>query len=180
MRRCVLFGILMSLLGLSSCGLYIQQQELARQRAIEAEIQSAMNDMSAEAGRGRYPNYAAAFKDLQSRVQTIYSRHGLQLDPFDQAFLSYSVALAGRVDRGEISVDDAKYLMDKMHADMQLERQRLALQYQAVQAQRDLVWQQWWSNYWSNWQRTYQRTYRNPVSCTVRSYGGGTSYIDCY
>lgn len=130
-QRIVCVAIAFNLLGI----LFRVESALPGQAraAIEGEIQTALEEMRIEASRGRYPNYASGFRDLESRIHAIYSRHGLQADPFDQAYLSYSVALAGRVDRKEISIDEAKSLMDKMNADMQFERQRLALQYQAVQ-----------------------------------------------
>jgi len=153
-------------IGLLGCGPSLQQ-------VIQAEVRSAINEVDRAWDRGLYPNRVSRAKEMQSRVEAVYARHGVRIDPFEQAFMSYIVAVSARMDRAEISYEEGKFLVDKMRAEMDLEKQRLRLQSEALQLQRDALLLQWLS--------TYQQRSRDPIRCTVISppWPGGIGSVTC-
>jgi len=179
MRRITALAILVPLL--SGCYHLIAAEQRERQQRLEADLLAVTDGVIREAERRGSRSFAELFREMTSRYEAVYSRYGMQMDPFDQAYLSYAVALGGRVDRREISPDEFKYLLDKLDADMKLERAKLAAQYQAATPRYYDAWGNWWNNYWRILQEeTIRRSLRSPVSCSIRSYGGGVSYVDCY
>lgn len=171
---CLAFFIVAVLLG--SCGLYLQQQARARQEKIRVELDQALRDIEIGVRRGLYPNSVTALKEFDRSVRAISARYGQPLNVFDELLLSYLVALAGRYDRREISQEEFVYLVNKMNADIKLEQARLALQLQAIQAQRDLQWELAMREFWAN----YRQSLRNPIFCQTMNLGGGFSTIHCY
>ena len=146
---------------LSSCGLYLQHQ-----------MNTEMNELMRDVASRWYVNNVARWEDISRSHRAIYAKYGYTLDVFDELALSYIVALASYLDRGTISEQDFQYLSTRMLANIELEKQKLALQRQAIQAQRDLAWQQFWAN--------YQQNFRSPVICSSLNLGSGFSSIRCY
>lgn len=150
---------------LGSCGLYVQRQ-------INAELDQLVHDV----GSRWHPNNVARYEDFSRSSRAIYAKYGRAPDAFDELLMSYMIALAGHLDRQTISEQEFNYLSSRMLTDIQLEKQKLALQREAIQAQRDLAWQQFWQQFWAN----YQQSFRSPVSCLRMDLGGGIATIQCY
>jgi len=188
------FMLLLMVALMPGCGLYMQIQEEKRQEAarakrvgMAAEMRVIGEELKAEWAQGRYRNHVEVFREFASRSRALYQRYDEPMSPVDSLFFSYGIALAARVDRGEISSEEAQYLLDKMVLDVEAERQRLTLQQQLVQAQREmaaaqnqLYWQRWWDGYWARWQQMYQPRLRTPIRCNGMNLGGGFYTVDCY
>jgi hypothetical protein len=174
MRRLLPICLLVLALVSTGCG-------PTRQQRADAEMQQVIASMRAESQTGRYTTRTERAREFQSRARSVYAKYGLTLNSFQELLLSYDVALAGRVDRREITPDEAKYLYDKMKLDLDIEKAKLDAQYQAAEAQRQAAFAQWWNGYQQQqMQLQQQRNLRNPVTCTVTPLGGGSSSVSCY
>ncbi len=173
MRRLFPIGLLALALVSTGCG-------PTRQQRANVEMQEVLASMKADAQAGRYSTRTEYFQEVQSRARAVYAKHGFQLNPFEELLLSYNAALAGRVDRQEITVDEAKYLVDKIKLDLDIEKAKLDEQYQDAGAQRQVAFAQWWNTYQQQQVLLQQqRNLRNPVNCTVTPLGGSSS-VSCY
>ena len=149
----------------SSCGLYIQHQ-----------LNKDLEELSRDAESRGYLSNAAGWENHGRSLRAIYAKYGRSLDVFDELALSYITALASHRDRQTISEQEFQYLSRRMLADIDIEKQKLALQREAIRAQRDLAWQLAMEGFWAN----YQRSFRSPVTCFTMPLGGGYTSIRCY
>jgi len=163
MKRIVLI-ILLVVMG-AGCGPTIQEQRAARMRALQMDLDGTYGRWEADVARQRFTMNADAVRDLEARYAAVYARWSVQVDPFSQAILSYTVAVARKVDQREISREDATRLFEKMKADMDHERRTFASPPEASQAQRSALMLHRWEAYWNQHQHTYQTSARTPVTC---------------
>jgi hypothetical protein len=123
---------------------------------------------------------AEAMRELASRYDGVYARWGFRADVLSQALMAYSVALAERVDRRDISQDEANLLLNKLYAETERARRELALGGMATREQRDAAMIHWWNDFWSRQQETYQATPADPVRCTAMTVGVEGKSIECH
>ena len=178
MRRSIA-SVLIGLL-LSGCGPSVKEQWSARMQALQMDLDSAQTQWKAEVDRHRFRTNAEAMRELESRYDGVYARWGFRADAFSQALMAYSVAVAERVDKREISQEEANLLLNKLHAETDRARRELALGAMATREQRDAAMIHWWSGFWSRQQETYQATPANPVRCMARTVSGEGKSIGCH
>ena len=164
----------------TACGPTVHEQRTARIQALQLDLDAALERWRAEVSLRRFPTSAEAARDLASRYEDVYARWGLRADPLTQAALAYAAALAARVDRREISSEDANALLGKMRADLDRERPTLAARHPANQAERDAAMLAWWTEYWTARQHAYQAVARDPVSCRTAPAPGTGSAVACF
>jgi hypothetical protein len=162
----------------AGCGPTAQQQRSARLEALQMELDSVLETWKADVGLRRFGSSADAAHALVSRYDTVYARWGLRPDLLTQATMAYTLALAARVDRKDLSVDDANALLGKMRGDAERARSVLAERHKESSAGRDAAMIAWWADYWTANQRTYQVTAQDPVKCeTVPSHTTGSPIV---
>ena len=152
---------------LTGCGPTVQQQRAARLEAFQLELNSTLETWRADVSLRRFSTSADAARSLVARYDIVYERWGLQPDPLTQAVLAYALAVAGRVDRRDVSVDEANALLSRMRADTDQARSKLAATYADSRVTRKAAMFSWWKDYWATNQRTFQITAGNPVQCEV-------------
>ncbi len=168
MRRLV---IVLALL-LAACATTAQDQS-ARMRAVQADLDAALAAWQERVAQKYYPTSVAATQDLVSRYDDVYTRWGMTADPLSQALMSYSLALADRVDHRQITADAANRLLGAMRADMDREKQRIG---GGVDAPREAAMLRWWSSYWTANRARYEGTPQRPIACTA---GGPGVPVEC-
>ena len=171
----VLIGML-----LSGCGPSVQEQWAARMQALQMDLDSAQTQWKAEVDQRRFRTNAEAMRELASRYDGVYARWGFRADAFSQALMAYAVALAERVDKRDISQDEANRLLNKLHAETERARRELALGAMATREQRSAAMIQWWNGFWSRQQETYQATPADPVRCMAMAVGVEGKSIECH
>jgi uncharacterized membrane-anchored protein YhcB (DUF1043 family) len=164
----------------AGCGPTAQQQRSARLEALQLELDSVLETWKADVSRRRFATSADAAHALVSRYDTVYARWGLRSDPLTQATMAYTLALAARVDRQDLSVDDANALLGKMRGDVERARSVLAERHNESPAGREAAMIAWWTEYWTANQRTYQVTAQNPVQCETAPSRTTGSPIVCF
>jgi hypothetical protein len=132
---------------------------------------------AADRERKLFKTDADAMRALKEQYEEVYARWWQHIDPLSQAILSYSIAVAGRADRGEIGGDEANRLYYRMETDITLGRRMLTNH--AGEAQRDAAMVQWWEAYWNEHRETYQATLRSPIECKVIPDNARGSLIQC-
>lgn len=157
-------GVLSVVLLLTACAPTIQEQRSARVEAIQLELDSVLEAWRADVSLRRFATSAEAAKALASRYDMVYARWGLSPDVLTQATMAYAVAVATRVDRKELSADEANALLGRMRVDADRARARLSGQ-SADPARKHAAMASWWTEYWTANQRAYQITSRNPIRC---------------
>ena len=165
---------------MTACGPTVHEQRTARIQALQLDLDAALERWRAEVSLRRFPTSAEAARDLASRYEDVYARWGLRADPLTQAALAYAAALAARVDRREISSEDANALLGKMRADLDRERPTLVARHPANQAERDAAMLAWWTEYWTARQHVYQAVARDPVNCRTAPASGTGSAVACF
>jgi len=164
----------------AACGPTVQEQRTARIQALQLDLDAALERWRADVSLRRFPTSAEAARDLTSRYEDVYARWGLRADPLTQAALAYAAALAARVDRREISSEDANALLGKMRADLDRERPTLVARHPANPAERDAAMLAWWTGYWTARQHAYQAVARDPVNCRTAPGAGTGSAVACF
>ena len=171
----ILIGI-----AVTACGPTVYEQRNARFQALQLDLDAVLEQWRAEVGFRRFPTSAEAARDLRLRYEDVYARWGLRADPLTQAALAYAAALAARVDRREVSPEDANALLEKMRADLDRERPTLAARHPANKAERDLAMLAWWNEYWTARQHVYQVVARDPVKGHTAPASGTGSAVVCF
>jgi hypothetical protein len=169
MRRLVIVLALV----LAACATTGQQDQSARMRAFQADLDAAMAGWQERVAQKFYPTSVAATRDLLSRYDEVYARWGMTSDPLSQALMSYSLALADRVDQRQIDADAANKLLTAMRADIDKEKQRIVA---AGDAPRDAAMLRWWSGYWAANRARYEATPQRPIVCNP---GGPGVPVQC-
>jgi hypothetical protein len=162
---------------LAGCAPTVQDQS-ARMRAFGADLDAALAEWQGRVSQRYYPTSVAATRDLVSRYDDVYARWSIPMDPLSQALLAYSLALAERVDRGQVPAAEANNLLAAMKADMDREKQRLsgappdALGHDAAMLR-------WWNGYWTSNRARYQGSAEQPVVCQVGPGTAGGARVTC-
>lgn len=132
----------------------------------------------------------AAVRECQGMHREIWQRYGAT-DAFTDAVLSYQLAVYERVERREITFNQAHFLIDDFNRHVRVEREKLQLerartraaieQANAVAAAADAVW---WSTFWERWARAYEQPrrppmLRSPVLCRT-DVSGRSALTTCY
>jgi hypothetical protein len=151
----------------TGCAPSVQQQRSARLEAFQLELNSTLETWKADVSLRRFSTSADAARSLVARYDIVYDRWGLRPDPLTQAVLSYAVAVAGRVDQRDVSVDEANALLSRMRADTDQARSKLAATYAESPVTRKTAMFSWWKDYWATNQRAFQITNRNPIQCEM-------------
>ena len=174
--KCVIAVLLLAVLS-SGCGPSRSERQAAWLQAFQMDLDVTHDKWEADVAQKWFRNNAEALRELNARYEQAYARWLMRVDPLSQAILSYTVALGSRVDRGEISREDAQRIHEKLKADIALGRQ--ATSKDASQAQRDATMFQWWEAFWSQQRETYQATPGNPIDCRVTSDEARGNLVQC-
>jgi len=174
--KCVIAVLLLAVLS-SGCGPSQAERQAAWLQAFQMDLDITHDKWEADVARKWFRNNAEALRELNARYEQAYARWLMRVDPLSQAILSYTVALGSRVDRGEVSREDAQRIHEKLKADIALGRQ--ALTQNANQTQRDAAMLQWWEAFWSQQRETYQATPGNPIDCRVVSDEARGNLVQC-
>jgi hypothetical protein len=148
----------------------------AHMQAFQADLDAALAGWQERVSQKFYPTSAAATKDLISRYDEVYARWGMRPDPLSQALMSYSLALADRVDRREISAESANALLAAMKIDIDGEKKRLTA---LSQAPADTALLTWWSGYWAANRARYEASQQRPVVCQVNPAADAGTRVQC-
>jgi hypothetical protein len=145
----------------------------ARLRAFQADLDAAWKEWQARAAQRAYPSSLAATADLMSRYQAVYARWGLQVDVLTRTLLNYSLALAARVDRGQMSPERANILLLWMKHDMDAAKPTLDGASRDPE-RREAAMVRWWAEYWQANRERYEASAEDPVTCATEPapYGG--------
>jgi hypothetical protein len=146
-------------------------------QAFQVDLDTTHDKWQAEVDRKVFRNNAEALRELNARYEQAYARWWMRVDPLSQAILSYTVALGSRVDRGEISQEEAQQIHEKLKVDIDLGRQ--ATTKEASQAQLDAAMLQWWEAFWNRQRENYQATPDNPIVCKVISDEARGNLVQC-
>jgi hypothetical protein len=164
----------------TGCGPTVQQQRAARLEAFRLELDSALAQWKSDVGQRRFPTSAEAARGLAARYELVYDRWGVPPDALAQAALAYAVALATRVDRGDLSTDEANALLARMDADMGSARSALRAGRIYRAAGRDAAMRLWWRDYWASHERFFGAADRDPVRCDTPPAETARGPIKCY
>jgi hypothetical protein len=122
---------------------------------------------------------AHAMRELASRIEAVYARWGRRPDPFSQAQMAYAIALSERVDKRILGWEEANALLEKMKADIEEERRKLAPDSYESEAERHAAMFQRWIAFWNNHRQTYQASRNDPVYCTLIRDREGNRSVRC-
>jgi hypothetical protein len=164
---------------LTGCGSTAQERADGRMRLLSSDLESAHEEWQAALDRQWFRTNAQAMSDLEGRYQRVYARWGLRPDPLTQALLSYGVAVADRVDRRQLSREDANRLYGQMKGDVERARDEVRSQSPEGQAQFELKALTWWKAYWERSRQLFGATPDNPVRCTIVPEDGGGESVTC-
>ncbi len=159
-------GVLLVVFLVTGCGPTVQEQRSARVEAIQLELDSVLETWRTDVSLRRFATSADAGQALASRYDMVYARWGLSPDLLVRATMAYAVAVAARVDRKELSVEEANALLRKMRVDVEQARKTLAGNTDSTAA-REAAMLSWWTKYWTTNYQAYQVTSRNPVRCST-------------
>jgi hypothetical protein len=94
--------------------------------------------------------------------------------------MAYALALATRVDRKDLSADEANALLARMDVDMKKARSTLAARHSDSPADRDAAMLSWWKDYWAANQQAYRIAPGNPVRCESPQAGTHGNPVKCF
>jgi hypothetical protein len=163
----------------ASCGPTAQQHRSARLEAFQLELDAVLETWKADAKVGRFRTSADAAQALASRYDAVYTRWGLRPDPLTQATMAYTLALAARVDRRDLSADDANALLGKMRVDVDRARSTLAERHSESPARREAAMIAWWAEYWAVNRRNFEVSAQSPVTCNTTPRQTSGSPVTC-
>ncbi len=164
----------------AGCAPTIERQRAARLEALQLELETTLAVWKSDARLGHFGTSANAARALVARYDLVYERWGLRTDPLTQAMLAYAVALAVRVDRKELSTEEANTLLDRMRMDLDRQRSRLPDGREPRTPERDSAMLVCWKEFWAANHKVFEVTPRNPVRCEISSPSGGGKPVDCY
>jgi hypothetical protein len=163
----------------ASCVPTVQQQRSARLEALQLELDSVLETWKADVSVGRFQTSADATHALGSRYDAVYVRWGLRPDPLTQATMAYALALATRVDRKDLSADDANALLGRMRGDVDRARSTLAERHSGTPARREAAMMAWWAEYWAVNRRNFEVSAQSPVTCNTTPQQTSGSPVTC-
>jgi hypothetical protein len=110
------------------------------------------------------------------RGREVDRKYSVGTDVFDDAIAAYSIALAERVDRGELAGRDGHWLSTQFLAYIYSQRAQLAQQEAIRRAYDPMTYEGFWSSFWQNWNAQAAQP-RSPICRTysVEMY----VYTDC-
>jgi hypothetical protein len=162
---------------LCACGVSERERHAAWWQAFQVDRDAVYQQWESDVARRAFATDADAVRDLRVRYERVYARWTLPMDLLTQALLSYAIAVAVRVDRGEIGRQEAIRLCDKLKAEMDAERGRLAKA--ATDDQREAAEREWWVRFWRQHQEAYRASAQNPVRCAVLSVQADRGIVTC-
>jgi len=174
--RCVVAALWLAILS-SGCGPSRAERQAAWVEAFQVDLDTTHERWQADVDRKLIRDNVEALRELNARYEQVYARWSERVDPLSQAILSYTVALGSRVDRGEISQEEAQQIHEKLKVDIDLGRQ--ATTKEASQAQLDAAMLQWWEAFWNRQRENYQATPDNPIVCKVISDEARGNLVQC-
>jgi hypothetical protein len=172
-------GALLLVVFLAGCGSTAQERADGRMRLLSSDLESAHEEWQSAVDRNWFRTYAQAMTDLATRYQRVYARWGLRSDPLTQALLSYGVAVADRVDRRQLSREDANRLYGQMKGDVERARGEIRSQSPKGQAQFEAKSLAWWKEYWERSRQLFGATSSDPVRCAILTEAGGEESVTC-
>ena len=111
------------------------------------------------------------------RGREVDRKYSVRTDVFDDAIAAYSIAVAERVEHGELTREDSHWLSAQFLAQVYSERGRLGQQAALETAYDATTYEAFWSAFWRSWEARAVPP-RSPIRC--RTYSVGTSvYTDC-
>jgi len=164
---------------LTGCGSTAQERADGRMQLLSSDLESAHLEWQAALDRNWFRTYAQAMNDLQARYQRVYARWGLRPEPLTQALLAYGGAVADRVDRRQLSREDADRLYGQMKVDTERARDEIRSQSPQGQAQFESKAMAWWKAYWERSRQLFEATAANPVRCAVGPEATGEESVTC-
>ena len=166
MRLVAFWTFLVFLVFFTACGpsnLELWQRESAQAREQCAQV------------RGSRVERMRACKQRRHEVDRKY---GQPQDVFFEATIAYWIAVAERVDRGELTEAQGESLASQFRAYMEGQRQQAELLKSSQRALDAAAYQAFWSNFWQSWNVRPGEQPRTPIRC--HTYAIGTSiYTDC-
>ena len=163
----------------AGCGPTVQEQRAARLEAFRLELDSTLDQWKSDVAQRRFATSADAARALAARYELVYDRWGIPADALAQAAMAYAVALATRVDRRDVSADEANALLARMGTDMQAARVDLTARHAGSTVARDAAMLAWWNAYWAAHRRAYRVGAADPVECETRHGGAGGHSVTC-
>ncbi len=164
---------------LTGCGSTAQERAEGRRQLLSSDLESAHEEWQTAIDRHWFRTNAQAMSDLEARYQRVYARWGLRADPLTQALLSYAVAVADRVDRGQLSREDANRLYGQLRGDVERARDEIRSESREGQAQFESKALTWWKAYWERSQQLLGAAPTNPVRCTITQEAPGEDSVTC-
>ncbi len=177
--RWIPFVFALAILG-AGCAPTVEQQRSARLEALQLELETTLAEWKSDARLGHFGTSANAARALVARYELVYERWGLRADPLTQAMLAYAVALAVRVDRKELSAEEANTLLERMRTDLDRPRSRVRDRGADNAAERDAAMLACWKEFWAANQKAFEVTPRNPVRCEINTPSGGGKPVVCF
>jgi uncharacterized membrane-anchored protein YhcB (DUF1043 family) len=177
--RCVPIVLVIAIL-VAGCGPTVRQQRDARLEAFRLELDSTLERWKSDVSLRRFGTSADAARALATRYDMVYERWGLRADPLAQAAMAYALALATRVDRKDLSADEANALLARMDVDMKKARSTLAARHSDSPTDRDAAMLSWWKDYWAANQQAYRIAPGNPVRCESPQAGTHGNPVKCF
>lgn len=171
--RLIALACVVALVGCASSG---GREEAARLQAFQGDLEAARAEWQSRVEQRFYRTSTEATQDLVSRYHDVYARWTQQPDALTEALLTYALALADRVDRGEVTAEQANTLLTAMKGDMDREKARLSSR--PAQGQESALLR-WWIEYWRANSARYAAAPGRPVSCSVAPATGTLGRVAC-
>jgi hypothetical protein len=172
-------SVLLLIALLTGCATTAQERAEGRMQLLTSDLESAHEEWQAALDRHWFRTNAQAMRDLDTRYQRVYARWGLRYDPLTQALLSYAVAVADRVDRRQLSREDANRLYGQLKGEVERARDEIRAQSPEGQAQFESKALTWWKAYWEKSQQLYAATSSNPVRCAIAQDANNEESVAC-
>ena len=164
---------------LAGCGSTAQERAEGRMRLLATDLDAAHEEWKAALDRKWFRTNVQAMTDLELRYQRVYARWGLRPDPLVHTLLSYGIAVADRVDRRQLSREEADRLYRQMRGDAERARAELLAQSPEGQAQFEAKALAWWKAYWEQNRQALEATPGDPVRCAVVPDQAGDEAVKC-
>jgi len=125
---------------------------------------------------------AEVLRECRQRQHAVNRKYGQPPDAFYEATIAYWIAVAERVNRGELTQAEGEALSAQFFAYMTLQRQQLEALKSSQRALDAAAYQAYLSNVWQNWNLQLppqpRPQLRTPIRC--RTYSVSSSvYTDC-
>jgi 23S rRNA A2030 N6-methylase RlmJ len=168
-KRCLAWAIsVLLVLGVFGCA----STALQRQREVQQSITRIMQECRTKRLAGELPNYVASARCSNDRIRQVRVESGDPYMDLTDLYLAHRMALARRIDNGELSEEDTQLQLAELRTRLNSEAQQrdaITSQTRSQQLQSYGVYMQGLQSWSQSWQP------RRPVTC-YRSLNTFTCY----